>query len=438
MKLNRRQRRSKKNTVHRPDPSQSPQQQMKAFLKAPGKFHIVQLPDEKSFVVKVQDSEMGIFLTMCQQLRGVLGHCDAIPATPVEASVADTNQIAQSAALSTKRIREARQRQGDAVEHVYRSEDELAAARMKRDEADVENARIDAIHRSQKSGRHRAQVPETTFDRLVGSGADDSEEGAKQLAAMELAAAQDQVAAAQDKLEEANSRLRDAYERGGELHNRSVIERFAEKAGEAVAESVEPDEARENDGYQPIDPQWQMTAPGSAQIPDGDAIVPGVDCQLGDRYRLPVEHVDNVIGSTFSAKCPLCELQVSGRTAEWVQQTYDAHIEQHRRDSGQNAVSTETETVCDGSGAEIRTRKLHRVDCPREECGWSKVSIDKGRLAIDYGEHVQTHAKADGVETGHDIGGTSCAEAAATFPQHSKPARADIKPLPRGDGPAFA
>lgn len=227
MKLNRKTRRAR-GTWRRPSPTDTPQQQMKAFLKAPGKFHIVQLPEGKSFVVKVTDAEMPIFLTICQQLRGVLGQCDAIPATPVEASVADTTEIAQQTGEATRRIREARTRTEPATAPAQTGQDDL-------------NATI-ARHPAGKprGGRHRANEPDTTFDRLVAAGPVDNDEGARRLAAMEIAAAQQQVAAAQDQLEAANERLRDAYDRGGELHNRSVLDRFAERAGQAIAEQPEP------------------------------------------------------------------------------------------------------------------------------------------------------------------------------------------------------
>ena len=237
MKLNRKARRAR-GTWRRPSPTDSPAQQMKAFLKAPGKFHIVQLPDEKSFVVKVTEDEMPIFLTMCQQIRGVLGHCEAIPATPVEAHVADAQEIAQQTAESSRRIREARARQAD---HETASN---PCAKPEPSQVDAAMARHPAgKKRPAGGGRHRAPEPDTTFDRLVAAGPADTDEATKRLAAMEIAAAQQQVATAQDQLEEANQRLRDAYDRGGELHNRAVIEKLAEQAGQAIAEQADDDSA---------------------------------------------------------------------------------------------------------------------------------------------------------------------------------------------------
>lgn len=229
MRLNRKSRRAQRNT-RRPQAGQTPAQQMQAFLAAPGKFHIVQLPDQKSFVVKVTDAEMPIFLTICQQLRGVLGHCEAIPATPVEASVADVNQIAQSSAESTKRIREARARQAKPELHVVKDDPEIDAA-MNRHPA------------GKRSGRHRAPDTETTLDALMATGPTDPTEAAKRAAAMEIAAAQQQAAIAADAMEEANQRLRDAYANGGELHNRTVLDNWAKRAEQTIAEQAEPTES---------------------------------------------------------------------------------------------------------------------------------------------------------------------------------------------------
>lgn len=204
---------------------------MKAFLKSPGKFHIVQLPDEKSFVVKVTDAEMPIFLTMCQQLRGVLGQCDAIPATPVDAHVATNQEIAESSAASTKRIREARQRQDVASADVAAEERELKAARDRH-----------PAGKRRAGGRHAKPETETTFDQLMATADADDEAAKKQIARMEIAAAQDRVARVQDEMEKANEALRQAFERGGEIHNRAVIEKFAQQAGDAIAEKLADDE----------------------------------------------------------------------------------------------------------------------------------------------------------------------------------------------------
>lgn len=238
--LNRKARRAKKN--RRPFASDSPADQMKAFLKQPGKFHIVQLPEQKSFVVKVTEAEMPLFLTICQQLRGVLGHCEAIPATPVDASIADTQMIAEDSAQASKRIREARQRQAEAEHtpptlHVVRekSDDELAA--MERHPAGKQRP---------AGGRHRAAEPETTFDKLAAGNAVD-EETRRRLASIEISAAQAEAARAQDAYEAANQRLRDAYANGGELHNRAVLDKFAEQAGQTIAEHTERHQCEQPD-----------------------------------------------------------------------------------------------------------------------------------------------------------------------------------------------
>lgn len=244
MKLNRKARRAqKKGNWQRPTPDLTPQQQMKAFLDAPGKFHIVRLPDGKSFVVKVTDAEMPIFATICQQLRGVLGFCEAIAATPVDAAVANTQQVAESSAESTKRIREARARIASIEESDLAPDrdffDPASAFRSATAEKLAAGTLDAAVQRrpagKQRGGRHRAPEPDTVFDQLA-AGADDAE-GRARLASIEIAAAQDAANAASDELEKANQRLRDAYERGGDIHNARVLDQMTEHAAEAVEEA---------------------------------------------------------------------------------------------------------------------------------------------------------------------------------------------------------
>lgn len=254
--LNRKARRAKK--TRRPFASDNPADQMKAFLKQPGKFHIVQLPEQKSFVVKVTEAEMPLFLTICQQLRGVLGHCEAIPATPVDASIADTQMIAEDTAQASKRIREARARQDAAnppTLHVVREKTEaerIADDLMTKRTASAPNgvdddALLAAMERHPAgkgrpaSGRHRAAEPETTFDKFASGGVVHTDEERRRLASIEIAAAQAEAARAQDAYEAANQRLRDAYANGGELHNRAVLDKFAEQAGQAIAEANSPE-----------------------------------------------------------------------------------------------------------------------------------------------------------------------------------------------------
>lgn len=233
--LNRKARRAKKNC--RPFASDSPADQMKAFLKQPGKFHIVQLPEQKSFVVKVTEAEMPLFLTICQQLRGVLGHCEAIPATPVDASIADTQMIAEDSAQASKRIREARRRQEQAeAEHAAPT---LHVVREKSDAERASMERHPAGKQRPAGGRHRAVEPETTFDKLAAGAGPVDDDTRRRLAQIEIAAAQAEVATAQDAYEAANQRLREAYANGGELHNRAVLDKFAEQAGQAIAEHAD-------------------------------------------------------------------------------------------------------------------------------------------------------------------------------------------------------
>lgn len=260
--LNRKARRAKKN--RRPLDSDSPADQMKAFLKQPGKFHIVQLAGDKSFVVKVTDAEMPLFLTICQQLRGVLGHCEAIPATPVDASIADTQMIAEDSAQASKRIREARARQERAESDDFHrcacgrtitaeqitchacagvaSAANAPTLHVVREKSDAERAAMErhpAGKQRPAGGRHRAPEPETTFDKLAaGAGAVD-DDTKRRLAQIEIAAAQAEAARAQDAYEAANQRLREAYANGGELHNRAVLDKFAEQAGHAIAEHAD-------------------------------------------------------------------------------------------------------------------------------------------------------------------------------------------------------
>lgn len=279
MKLNRKSRRAQKNW-RRPSPTDTPAQQFAAFLKAPGKMYAVELPDQKSFVVKVTEAEMPIFQTICQQLRGVLGHCEARGMTPVEAHVANTQEVAQSAAEATLRVRRARQRAQEATEHAEHADDDLERART-RHQAD---AALDASIRrhpagKQRGGRHRAPELATTFDQLAALGADDTTEGAKRIAAIRIAAAQDQVAKAQDELERANSRLAEAIDTGGEIHNRDVIERFTQKASEIITE------------------------------------------QTGQQANMGIN-------------CPFCPASIQGADEATVRATYAAHIAEHPRSSG--------------------------------------------------------------------------------------------------------
>lgn len=234
--LNRKNRRTKKN--RRPLDSDSPAAQMKAFLKQPGKFHIVQLAGDKSFVVKVTDAEMPLFVTICQQLRGVLGHCEAIPATPVDASIADTQMVAEDTAQASKRIREARARQERAEAnpptlHVVHEKSDADLAAMERHPAGKQRP---------AGGRHRAPDADTTFDKFANGGPVRTDDEKRRLASIEIAAAQAGVAEAQDAYEAANQRLREAYANGGELHNRAVLDKFAEQAGQAIAEQAEQTE----------------------------------------------------------------------------------------------------------------------------------------------------------------------------------------------------
>lgn len=272
MALNRRQRRARKD--RRPHAGDTPQQQMRDFLRAPGKLHIVQLPDEKSFVVKVTEREMPLFLTICGQLKAVLGQCDAIPATPVDASVADAQAIARQTANDPQRIAEAQRRQDEAEQ----ARAAASAGKATADEFAAELAASMSRHpagKKRSGGRHAK--PDTAFDLLAraSANADDSETKAR-LASIELAAAQDEAARAQEAADAANARLAEVYERTGEIHNQRVLGAFTEAAGQAIAEHTE------NDGLTPIDPQWQISGPGKYTVDDGPAYVPGVDVHLHD------------------------------------------------------------------------------------------------------------------------------------------------------------
>ena len=232
MRLNRKQRRNKQ--FRRPNADQSPSQQMKAFLKAPGKFHIVELPGEKSFVVKVTDDEMPIFGTMISQLNAVLGFCEAVPATPVDAHVATTQEIAEQTGAASLRARERAARRARAAATPSESGTKPEPPQVK-----------------QRGGRHAK--PETTFDLLAGAA--DVDPDGRRFAALEIAAAQDRVNRVSDQLEAANQRLRDAYERGGELHNRHVLDKFAEQASQQIAEQAGH---TENVGLTPHKPRWHL------------------------------------------------------------------------------------------------------------------------------------------------------------------------------------
>ncbi|MBX9919329.1 MAG: hypothetical protein K2Y33_05790, partial [Mycolicibacterium frederiksbergense] len=162
MALNRRQRRARKD--RRPHAGDTPQQQMRDFLRAPGKLHIVQLADEKSFVVKVTEREMPLFLTICQQLKAVLGQCDAIPATPVDASVADAQTIARQTANDPQRIADAQRRQDEA-------EQARAAAAAGKATADEFAAAMSRHPAGKKRSGGRHAKPDTAFDLLARAGA---------------------------------------------------------------------------------------------------------------------------------------------------------------------------------------------------------------------------------------------------------------------------
>lgn len=376
MKLNRRARRAAKSKASRPTPADSPAQQMKKFLKAPGKVHIVQLPDEKSFVVKVTDDEMPLFLTICQQLRGVLGYCDAIPATPVEASVATTQQIAESSAASTKRVRLAQQRQEnhdkegssstafsdftragkDFGAEYARAFDELGEARRRR-EADEQAAR--SRHPAgRKSGRHRAPEPDTAFDRLVAAGPVDNEDGARRLMSMEIAAAHDNVARKQAELDAANEQLRDAVDRGGELHNRYVTEQFTERAGERIAQAADtPDEPgacpapQIDDGGPPLiigqDIHATVRASDHKHVNQVESVRFGIDADLAERRQEAIEDAQRLFDYQNSRPMPLpdetvtvqcaitgCPWEASGPDREQLRLIYGAHIDTHRHTAG--------------------------------------------------------------------------------------------------------
>lgn len=95
MKLNRR-RRNQQQPI---SSSTAPTRQFKQLLRQRGEFYIVLLPDEKSFVVKVTDDQLPFFATICQQLKGTLGYCQAVHATPVEARPATAQQIAEQTSI---------------------------------------------------------------------------------------------------------------------------------------------------------------------------------------------------------------------------------------------------------------------------------------------------------------------------------------------------
>ena len=291
MALNRRQRRARKD--RRPHASDTPQQQMRDFLRAPGKLHIVQLPDEKSFVVKVTEREMPLFLTICQQLRAVLGQCDAIPATPVDASVADAQTIARQTANDPQRIADAQRRQNEAEQ----ARAAASAGKATADEFAADLAASIARHpagKKRSGGRHAKPEPENTFDKFAAT------QDKVRAASIELAAAQDAAARAQEAADAANARLAEVYERTGEIHNQRVLGAFTEAAGQAIAEhEQEPSQAiaeheqeprardfidtevrrswagdgpyiearaTEGPGSEPIWPQYDITGPGKHRI----------------------------------------------------------------------------------------------------------------------------------------------------------------------------
>lgn len=279
MALNRRQRRARKD--RRPHAGDTPQQQMRDFLKAPGKLHIVQLADDKSFVVKVTEREMPLFLTICGQLRAVLGHCEAIPATPVDASVVDAVTHAQQTAGEPTRLADAQRRQ-DAAEaaRAKATEDSAAAAgRLAAAELEASIARHPAGRK--RSGRHAKPEADTVLDMLA-AGADTDDDTTARIAAIELAAAQDDAARAQEAADAANARLAEVYERTGEIHNKRVIDRFTDAAGQAIADKVE------NDGLTPMNPEWEMHGPGKYTVDDGPPVVVDPDAAIVEhRMRCP-------------------------------------------------------------------------------------------------------------------------------------------------------
>ncbi|OCB56149.1 hypothetical protein A5722_14735 [Mycobacterium vulneris] len=375
--LNRKARRAKKN--RRPFASDSPADQMKAFLKQPGKFHIVQLAGDKSFVVKVTEAEMPLFLTICQQLRGVLGHCEAIPATPVDASIADTQMIAEDSAQASKRIREARARQeGTAAEDAlaasdpkyHRTSPTLHVVREKSADELAAMERHPAGKQRPAGGRHRAPEPETTFDKLAAGAGPVDDETRRRLASIEISAAQAEVARAQDAYEAANQRLREAYANGGELHNRAVLDKFAEQAGQAIAEQAEQTESD----------------------------IPAKDIH------------GNVTPDATLPLCPHKTLHGPGPAGPWVCNQCGATVTQiadssHRCDQPNAAPGDKWRCWC---GKAWIAEALGELDIAWKP--WPK--LDRPKLDVEREAAIDAALRQAG--------------------------RDPIKPLPRGDGPAFA
>ncbi|GAS94402.1 2,4-dihydroxyhept-2-ene-1,7-dioic acid aldolase [Mycolicibacterium canariasense] len=280
MALNRRQRRAR--VHHRPVAGDTPSQQMKALLKQPGKFHIVELPEGKSFVVKVTDREMPLFTTMCLQLRGVLGYCEVRGATPVDASIADIGTIARQTANDPARLRIAQERTDAAARAGCDNPDEVLTGNVTPDadaELDAAIARHPAGKKRASGGRHAKPEPDTVFDQLAAGAGD--EDTARRLAAMELAAAHDEVRKAGDALDDANRRLAEVYERAGELHNRHVLDKFTEQASEAISDKLDAPRYTPDDG-----PPYEL----------------GRDFTVADRYPAPApDRIDNIDTARQSA-----------------------------------------------------------------------------------------------------------------------------------------
>ena len=343
MKLNRKQRRSReRGNWRQPSPNDSPQQQFRDFLAAPGKMYIINLPGKKSTVMKVGETDEPFFRMFCAQLQGVLGgEFQVIPATPLDAKIADTQMIAEDTAVASKRIRAARQRQAKA-EALRAETDDLNDALNDPTLDEQIDAAIDrhpAGKQRPGSGRHRKAEPDTTFDKLVAAGPVDSDEGARRLASMEIAAAQDQVARAQDQLEEANQRLRDAYDRGGELHNRSVLDKFSEQASQAFAEQAEQMSATQEvgkDGGQRAN-AWgnNPDAPSITYAhPDAQEAYPQWNISEGTG-RIEAESIDAAEPlSSQTLQCPFCPAEIAGYGKAALMETFSAHVQQHRRQAG--------------------------------------------------------------------------------------------------------
>jgi hypothetical protein len=204
----------------------SARQQFKAFLASPGRIYIVNLPGQRSTVMKVTDADEAFFRSFCAQLQAVLGaEFAVIPATPVQARPATTQDIAVQTAMARKQTRttlwEPPEPNPFGSPIVYAD----PIRELVRQDC-VDGPALDQADKLATTTLDQADKLATTTLDVITTGDDD--ESVMRRAALRIAAAQDRAAHAQAQLDDANQQLAQARDAGAQLHNRTVIEQAAQ------------------------------------------------------------------------------------------------------------------------------------------------------------------------------------------------------------------